>query len=93
MPGDFEPGSANAAPDAQASVPNNVPSCEERMLTSVPIYEGLSLAEAKPLAVERSEVLRTVQEDGQRFVVTMERMPGRVNVVVAAGKIVQACRE
>jgi hypothetical protein len=67
--------------------------CEERRLTTVPMYVGLSVAEAERLAVARGELLRTLYEDEQAFAVTMERVPGRVNLVLAAGKIVQACRE
>jgi hypothetical protein len=72
---------------------DNLRSCEEQTLTSIPMYVGLSVAEAEQLAVERGELLRTVQEDGKSYVVTAERRPGRVNLVVAAGKILQACRE
>jgi hypothetical protein len=57
------------------------------------MYIGLTVAEAERLADQQSERLRTVHEDGQSFVVTSERQPGRVNLVVVAGKIVQACRE
>jgi hypothetical protein len=57
------------------------------------MYVGLSVAEAERLAAERGEFLRTVYEDGNSFAVTADRRPGRVNLVLAAGKIVQACRE
>jgi hypothetical protein len=45
------------------------------------MYVGLSVAEAERLAVERGELLRTLYKDGQAFAVTMERLPGRVNLV------------
>jgi len=57
------------------------------------MYIGLSVAEAEQLAAERGESLRTVQEDGKSFVVTADRRPGRVNLMVVAGRISQACRE
>jgi hypothetical protein len=75
------------------SMRSDLRSCEEQTLTSVPMYVGLSVAQAEQLAVERDEFVRTVEEDGKSFVVTMERRRGRVNLVVVAGKIIQACRE
>jgi hypothetical protein len=57
------------------------------------VYVGLSINEANGLAFERSETVRTVQQDGRSLVVTLDRRPGRVNFVIIAGRIVQACRE
>jgi hypothetical protein len=57
------------------------------------VYVGLSINEAYQLAFERSETLRTVQQDGRSFVVTADRRPGRVDIVIIARRIVQACRE
>jgi hypothetical protein len=57
------------------------------------MYVGLSVAEAERLAAERGEFLRTVYEDGKSCPVLADRRTGRVNLVLAAGKIVQACRE
>lgn len=45
-------------------------------------YIGLSIEDARQLAEENGSILRVVKQDGEEYIVTLDYLPGRVNVEI-----------
>jgi hypothetical protein len=74
---------ASASADEMLGMPSGLPA---------PGFVGLTVAEAEDLAADRGWTVRTVAEDGERFMVTEDYNVDRVNLVVESGKVTAAAR-
>jgi hypothetical protein len=67
--------------------------CDEMGLTPAIVYVGTHLDRATPLARQRGEVLRVVQQDGVQETYVADRVPNRVDLAVRGQTVLQACHE
>ena len=74
---------ASAAADEMLAMPRGLPA---------PGFVGLTTDEAEAEAADRGWTVRVVAEDGERFMVTEDYNPDRVNLVVEQGKVTAAAR-
>ncbi len=85
--------SVSTAPPTTVRMPCAPKSAQNPSDYDSPGYVGLTLEQAQTLAAQQGHPLEVIDRDGKHIPHTLERVTGRINVVINNNVVTQACHE